>query len=169
MQAVCSGRDRLFSSPAAAGPTTDRADGLIPLMPTQSLQQSPLREWSEAHQVQVTTWRPWSSWDHICKGPMCQSTKGPIVCACTCAPLIGTWVWQTGMRAGGSHAVHVPQVMWTSCMASGGTVELETVATHSISPQLQHNAPTTSLLLWSPRHQNSSLAEQILTEDPECS
>lgn len=62
--------------------------------------------------------------------------------------------------------MHMPQVVWTGCVTSGGRVELETVAACSISHQMQCDA-TTSLLLWSCRHQSSSLADQMLTEDAE--
>ena len=75
---------------------------------------------------------------------------------------------QTGTCAGGSHAMRMPQVVRTGCVASGGRVELEAVVTCSISSQLQCDA-TTSPLLWSPRHWHRSLADQTFTEDPECS
>lgn len=44
--------------PAPSGQTPGRADGVTLLTSTQSLHQPAFRQWGEAQEVQVATWRP---------------------------------------------------------------------------------------------------------------
>lgn len=70
----------------------------------------------------------------------CAGAPTQCICPRWCGPVV--WPLEAGEAAGCSHLQHFPQ--------------------------LQCDA-ITFLLLWSLRHQRSSLAGQIITEDPECS
>lgn len=91
--------------------------GVVPFTSTQRLHQSTFREWSEAQEVQLAIWKPLCLQETVCQSTHCRWTQSPKMCTYICTPVSMSgrqlMCWST-------HAMHMPQVVWTCCVASGG-------------------------------------------------
>lgn len=142
--------------------------GVMPLTSTQRLHHSTFREWSEAQEVQLAIWRPLELWDCVRKGLCIRAHTVDEQKVPKCVPAyVVLWALADRHTCWSTHAMHMPLVVWPDVwpLEAGGAAGCGHL---QYFPQLQWDA-TTSLLLWSPRRQSSSLAGQIFTENSECS
>lgn len=102
-------------------PGVGRFGGHAPLS-TQRLHQSTFREWSEAQEAQLAVWRPLELWDCVCKGLCVRAHTVDEQKVPKCVPIyVLLWACLADRHmCCSTHAMHMPQVVWTCGVASGG-------------------------------------------------